>query len=277
MSAAIDMLAKKLTDRPDDAEGWSLLGRSYYAMQRFPEAVAAFEKAMKARKDDPDLLANYADALGMTQGRSLVGKPQELAQQALKINPHHPKALALAASAELEQKHVEASLGYWRRLQAEYPAGSEEARDVAGIMEDIRPGSSGATASAGPSAKVAESGGAASGGPGVSGTVEITSKFTGKADPNDTVFIYARSAEGPRMPLSIQRITVKDLPRKFSLDDSMGMAGGPKLSQAASVKIEARISKSGNAMPQPGDLTGEAGPVKPGARDVAVLIDHIVQ
>lgn len=275
LEAAVDLLAKKLEQRPDDVEGWTLLARSRYELGRFADAANAFEKANALRPGDATLLADYADTLGMVQNRSLQGKPRTLIEQALKIDPHQRKALALAASAELNENHIAASLAYWERLRAEFPADSQEAKQVAGIIDNIKSGTTRSTAQQ--AAEKSESPPVQAAGAALSGKVTLAPALKTKASPEDTVFVFARAVDGPRMPLAIARLTVRDLPKDFTLDDSMGMAGGPKLSGAASVRIEARVSKSGNAMAQAGDLTGASAPTKPGASGIDVVIDHVVQ
>jgi cytochrome c-type biogenesis protein CcmH len=272
LETAAAMLAKKLEQHPENGEGWVLLARSQYALGRFKEAVAAFEKASALLPPDASVLADYADALGMEQGRSLAGKPYALIKQALAADAHNKKALALAATAELDAHHADASLGYWRRLLADLPPDSDEAKQVSGIIDEIRSTASGKPtqppiASAQPTNTSVD---------GISGTVSIALPLGAKTAPTDTVFIFARAVDGPRAPLAIMRVAAKDLPKAFTLDDSMGM-GGAKLSLAQNVRIEARVSKSGGATPQPGDLSGASAPVKPGARDVKVVIDRVVQ
>jgi cytochrome c-type biogenesis protein CcmH len=110
----------------------------------------------------------------------------------------------------------------------------------------------------------------------IAGRVDISPTLAAKVALSDTVFIFARAVEGSRMPLAVLRIPAKDLPKDFMLDDSMSMASGAKLSSAAAVVVEARISKTGNAMPQPGDLSGRSMPVKPGATGVKVTIDQLI-
>ena len=117
---------------------------------------------------------------------------------------------------------------------------------------------------------------AASGGAKVSGKVSVAPALAGKAAPTDVVFIFARAASGPPMPLAVLRKQVKDLPVEFALDDSMAMAPNLKLSGFAEVVVGARISRSGSATPQSGDLQGLSRPVKVGASGVAVVIDTAV-
>jgi cytochrome c-type biogenesis protein CcmH len=279
----------RLKQHPEDADGWVLLGRSYQALERFPESADAYAHANALVRDDPNLLADYADVLAMTQNRKLSGKPAELIDRALALDPKHRKALALAATVALEAHDFSSSLAYWRRLSGELPAGSDEARQVADVIAEITaaqregkpaaPANSGArapragepVATAPPPLASSKSGAGA-----ISGRVDIAPALTSKVALSDTVFIYARAAEGPRMPLAVLRIAARELPKDFSLDDSMGMAPGVKLSAAPSVIVEARISKSGNAIPQPGDLFGRSAPLKPGATALRITIDQVV-
>jgi cytochrome c-type biogenesis protein CcmH len=110
----------------------------------------------------------------------------------------------------------------------------------------------------------------------VAGTVSIGAALAAKTDADDTVFIFARPADGPRMPLAIVRKQVKDLPAAFSLDDAMAMSPQAKLSNFSDVVVGARISKSGQAAPQSGDLEGLSAPVKVGASGVAIVIDRVL-
>lgn len=278
--AMVDSLAKRLKTRPDDADGWVLLARSYQALGRFGEAADAYGHAEALVPDNAELLADYADVLAMAQGRKLSGKPAELASRALTIDPNHTKALALAGTAALEAHDLEAAVGYWRRLQALLPEGSEDARQITAIIAEVESAKSGGK-SPPPSAPARErtppaASASAASNVAITGRVEISAALGPKVAVTDTVFIFARATEGPRMPLAILRIPAKELPKEFRLDDSMGMGTGAKLSATPTVVIEARISKSGNAMPQAGDLSGKSEPVKPGASGVKITIDQVV-
>ena len=110
----------------------------------------------------------------------------------------------------------------------------------------------------------------------VSGTVTLAKPLAGKAAPDDTVYVFARAAEGSRVPLAILRKQVKDLPLKFTLDDSMAMSPAAKLSGAPKVIVGARISKSGGALAQPGDLQGLSAPVAVGSSGLAIEISQVV-
>jgi cytochrome c-type biogenesis protein CcmH len=282
--AMVDSLAQRLKSRPDDAEGWVLLARSYHALGRFPDAAEAYAHADALIPANAALLADYADVLAMTQGRKLAGKPAALVQRALAIDSKHPKALALAATAALEARDLDGALSYWRRLLAQFPQTSDEAKQVTAIIAEIestkREGKDLPDAG-GNALRRAEPTGAASPakpaiGATIAGRVDISPTLAARVALTDTVFIFARAVGGPRVPLAVLRIPAKELPKQFTLDDSMAMAPGANLSGAAAVIVEARVSKSGNALPQSGDFSGRSAPVKPGATGVKVTIDQVV-
>ena len=118
---------------------------------------------------------------------------------------------------------------------------------------------------------------AAAGAERITGRVTLDPKLKGKFNPDDTLFVLARAAQGPKMPLAIMRMQVSDLPLDFELDDNMAMAPQMKLSNFDEVVVVGRISKSGTAMPQAGDAEGFSITVKPGTKGVKFKIDHIVE
>jgi cytochrome c-type biogenesis protein CcmH len=273
IAAMVGALERRLEQHPDNAEGWALLARSYYVLGRFPAAAEAYTKALARAPDNPDLLADYADTLGMLQSRHLAGKPLVLVERALAIDPKHGKALALAATAAMEAHDPAKALTYWHRLAAQLPPGSEDATQVAAVIAELggrAPDAVNTMPAPGPRASAAGNGGT------VSGHVAVSPGLAAKVAPTDTVFIFARAPTGPRMPLAAMRIPASELPKDFALDDAMSMAAGAKLSSASEVIVEARLSKTGNALPQPGDLFGKSGPVKPGATGLRITIDQVV-
>jgi cytochrome c-type biogenesis protein CcmH len=264
----VSRLAARLRENPDDAEGWKMLGRSYAVLGRFGEAVDAYSKAALRAPRDAQLLADFADALAMARGRSLQGEPEKLVQRALEIEPGNLKALALAGTAAFERKAYAAAADYWQRMLPLVPPASEDAlaiRDNVAQAMQLAGGKPPAPQAAAPQAAA------------LRGTVRLAPQLKGKFAPEDTLFVYARAADGPPMPLAILRRKASELPLDFALDDSMAMAPGAELSSFPRIVVTARISRSGQAKPQPGDLQGASAPVASDARGVEVVIDTAVR
>lgn len=267
IESMVERLAARLRENPEDADGWKLLGRSYSVLGRFDEAVDAYAKAAVRTPDDAELLVDFADVLAMARGRKLEGEPAKLIERALQIEPNNLKGLALAGTAAFDRGEFALAAGYWERMLPHVPAGSEEANLIRENVAAARERAGGAPA---PSP-------AATAHPGLRGTVRVASGMAAKISPEDTLFVYARAAGGPPMPLAVLRRRARDLPLEFSLDDSMAMAPGMALSAHPSVVVTARISRSGSATPQPGDLQGASPPVPSDVAGVEVVIDSVVK
>ena len=271
MLALVEKLAARMRANPEDPEGWKILARSYAALGRFKEASEAYANATARSPGDAQLFADYADALAMAQGRSLEGEPEKLIARALAVDPRNVKALALAGTVAFSRKNYAKAVEYWERILTVVPPDSESAQGARANIAEARSLAGGTLAAQPPAAPAAADAAR------VSGTVKLAPALAAKVEPNDTVFIFARAAEGPRMPLAILRRQASDLPVEFALDDSMAMTPQMKLSSFPLVVIGARVSKSANATPQPGDLEGLSVPIKAGANGVSVVIDSEVR
>lgn len=276
----VGALAERLKADPSNAEGWLMLGRSYTALGRYRDAATAFRRASELLPQDAGVLADLADVVGMAQGKRLAGEPATIIQRALDIDPRHVKSLALAGSVAFEARDYAAARGYWQRLVAVVPADSPLARSVQGsIAEAAQLESGGAlrpVADRAPEAPaVAASAATAVAGSAVSGEVVLAPELAARMAPGDTLFIFARAAQGPRMPLAILRRPAGEWPQRFTLDDAMAMAPNLRLSGFPSVVVGARLSRSGQAMPQTGDLLGQSEPVAPGASGLRIVIDRV--
>jgi cytochrome c-type biogenesis protein CcmH len=263
----IAALAAKLENEPTNYKGWSMLARSYKALNRPVEAQRAFEKAGSFIDDDAQALASYADVVATNSGGSLAGKPTELIHKALKVDPENPMALWLAGTADFEAKKYQGAVDTWEKLAAMLPPGSDDARMLDGAINDAR-----SKAGLPPRAATAV---AASGGS-VKGVVELDPAVKDKAGPQDIVMVIARKP-GMRMPLAVLRKSASEMPMQFTLDDSVSMDPNAKLSSAPEVEIEARISKTGLAMPNAGDLLSAPQTVKIGANNVTLRVTKVVQ
>jgi cytochrome c-type biogenesis protein CcmH len=268
IEAMIETLSARVKEQPNDAESWAVLGRAQVVLGRHAQAVPALKQAVALRGDDATLLTEYADALAVTNGRNLDGEPSRLLAQALAIEPNNQKALLLSGMHAFQQKDYAKALQQWEKVVQLAPSG-ELAQQLQGVIAEARQRAGGAAPASAATAS-------ATPGTSVSGTVTLAPALAAKARPDDTVFIFARAAEGPRMPLAILRKQVKDLPLTFKLDDSMAMSPTAKLSSTPRVVVGARISTSGQATPQPGDLQGFSAPVAPGAAGLAIEITDVV-
>ncbi len=245
----VTRLEQKLKDDPSNAKGWLMLGRSYIYLNRPADAVRAYAQAETlTASPDAQLYAEYAEALALANGDRLAGAPERLIEKALTLQPDHPNALWLAGMNAFQKADYPTAVKYWESLQKITEQDNEQGRMLADYLaqaragnpiEDIVPPSAPTTGADTAPAPAATSSGAS-----MKVHVALDPALAAKASPDDTVFIFARAAQGPPMPLAIVRLQVKDLPADVTLDDSQAMMPAMKLSNYAEVVVGARISKA---------------------------------
>ena len=276
-----DQLRQRLAENPNNAEGWVMLGRIERALARFDPADEAFKKSLAIAAND-DVRIERAEVLAQKNQGKFDGEPWDIIQSVLKADPEHGNALLLAGSAAFSQGQFQDALKYWDKVRGLLPVSSP---DLPALVEAINKARerlnmpaldpdtvvAQAPPSSAPTAKPTQ-GKTAPGAERIAGRVSLDPALASQVSPQDTVFIYANAADGPRMPLAIVRTTVDKLPYDFVLDDSMAMNPQMKLSHISAVMVRARISRSGNAMAQPGDLGVSAGPIKPGSKEKINLV-----
>jgi cytochrome c-type biogenesis protein CcmH len=299
MAVAINALAQRLRNAPDDADGWYTLARSYETLGRYTDAVAAYQQVLRLVPGQPAVLADLADALlsanqGVPDANAVAAVAQSLASQ-----PDQPKALALAGMMALRRGDAAEALAHWQRLQALLPPDSEAARQIQSNIAQARAmangapsarnttetaamnATGGATAGATPQAAPVAPSAAPPAGDAtaarISGQARIADALRSQVQPGDTVFILARPVEGSRMPLAILQLRVSDLPRAFVLDDSSAMSPDATLSRATRVQVEIRISRSGTAAARPGDLSGVLPDVAVRADGLELVADTVMR
>jgi len=280
-ASALRALEEKVAGKPDDAESLLLLARSYGELERFSDAAQTYDKLTRLVPNEAQLWADYADVMAMASGRTLVGTPTKLLDKALALDPDNFKALALSGSAAMERGDYSSTVRHWEKLLKMIPKEDENAKIVESGIQQARVlmaqkngGKSPVQIRQAPAAEQAQ---AVQGGKeGITGTVMLSDALKAQASPSDTVFVLVRAAQGSKMPLAIVRKQVKDLPLKFTLDDSTAMSPQMKVSNFDQVVVIARVSKSGNAMTQPGDLQGMSATVKPGTTGLKLSIDKVV-
>lgn len=281
INAMVQGLADKLSKNPDNPEGWVMLARSYMNLNRIQDAVTAFSHVESKMGNDSGLLADYAEALVATQDPANAAKAEHLVQQALALEPGNVKALFLRGGLAFSHGDYRLAVSSWEKIMPLLEPGSEDANFVLDGINKAR-GKIGLPARKGEDFQAAGAGGPVKDGKTsnpsattISGEVTLDPALRDKAAATDTVFILARAVEGPRMPLAVVRTTVAQLPYRFELTDAMAMTPQLKLSSFPLVRVEVRVSKSGQAMPHSGDLVGASLPLKPGAKGVTLKISSV--
>ncbi len=271
----IQKVEEKTKTDPNNVEAWVILGKTYAAVGHWPEALHAYEKAIKLQPEAPAIMSGYAEALAISKGRVLKGEPIELVMKALEKDPEDMKGLELAGIYNFQEQNFAKAAFYMKHLYKLLPPESPYAQDIlAAQKEAIRLGQAAATGLdnlADPAAPKA-----ASAGPGatVHGMVDISPALKAKVSDSDVVFLFARSAAGGA-PVAAIRSTAGKFPLEFELSDAMAMNSDNKLSKFKEVTLTARISKSGDPMGAAGDLEGSLVNVKIGSKGNKLVIDKV--
>lgn len=289
MDQAVAGLATKLQQNPNDGQGWALLGRAYMSLRRPGDAVDAFRRANQLLPDNADLMADFAQALVMGANQPFAGEPKQLIDRALTLQPDNQRALWLRGVAEYQADEFDTAIATWTRLQTLLPAGSPVATSVQAQIDDARARlggnpSAGAASSAADATAAEASTATASAdaskrvdGPRLTIAVRLDPKFAADVDGQYTLFVFARAAAGPPMPLAIQRLTAAQLPLTVTLDESNGMLPELMLSMFPQVVIGARISRSGDPKASSGDWQVLSAPVDVQRREpIDLVIDQVV-
>lgn len=247
VQSVIKQLQDKLKQKPDDIEGWTMLARAYVYIQQYQNAADVFAEINRRQPNNPEVMLQYADSLAMSRDGRMSGEPAALAEQALKQLPEDKTALWLVGMAKAEAGEFAEAIRHWQKLSRLLPADAEAQQQVGNMIKMAEAEQQGTSARASTSASVD-----------IHVHVDINAALKAKADAQQTVFIYAQAATGPKMPLAIVRKQLKDLPLDVVLNDSMAMQPQMHLADFKQLRIVARLSKTGNAMQQSGDLIGTA-------------------
>lgn len=270
VQAMVDGLAKRLQKNPDDVDGWAMLGRSYFVMQRYADAAKAYAKANELSNDQSaDLLVEEGEALAIARDHDLQGRPQQRFDAALKLDPAHGKALWYAGLSAAQARDYKAAQQRWLALsRQELPQDLREALAVR--LEEL----SKLTGEPLPQSKPVRTGAA---GIGLQVQVELAPELAGKLTPEQTLFVFAKAESGPPMPLAVQRLPGPRLPLQVMLDDSMAMMPQLKLSHFDRWVVTARLTRGGTVKAQSGDLEGQAalGRAESG-KPLRVVINRVI-
>ena len=257
--------ALKMEKDPDNLQGWAMLGRSYRILGRNEDAAKAYGRAGSFINNDPELLAEYADTLVANANGNFSGKPLQLINQALKLDPKNLLALWLSGTASFASGNYKVAVQTWEKLAQQLPPGSEEARAIESSIGEARSkGGLVGTNTAVVSSK------------GVSGKIEIVAGLKSKVNPGDIVLVIARPL-GERMPVAVLKAPATEFPMSFALTDALAMNPSAPISKLSEVSIEVRISKTGMARAEAGDLISAVQTVKVGSNQVKLLVDQVRQ
>ncbi|QVL49222.1 MAG: c-type cytochrome biogenesis protein CcmI [Thiocapsa sp.] len=297
LEVLVQRLEERLAEDPNNVDGWLMIGRTYFTMRRPGQALDAVSKAYALAPERPDVMLAFAEATAANNNNSLEGEPAALIERVLEAEPDNASARWLSGMLYYQRGQYTAAATAWQRILDEMDPASEDAADMREMITEAR---TRAGAPATNAAAETDSSAATSGGTGaaaqqpetaapasegasepvaaasVTADVSLDQAISAGAAPDDIVFVFARALVGPPMPLAVQRVRVKDLPTRVTLDDSMAMMPEMSLSAFPQVMIGARVARSGQATPQPGDLEGETGPIdSAGNTQVAVTINRI--
>lgn len=344
ITALVQRLEERLDKEPGNVEGWMILGRAYFSQGRTLDAEQALKRAYELMPRDVQIILGYAEAIAVNNDNSLEGRPAELISEAIAVDPNDATARWLAGMVSFQRGRYSAAAVSWRRALAQLDPQSQDAQDIAGLIEEAErragapaqsqaaqslaaqsvaaqsvaaqsqaiPATDSATevrrddaqntgndasveSTANPDSLGTESLAASSTrnepvttaektaeaptsslAPGIDLEVSLSPELADQTSPTAVVFVYAKAASGPPMPLAAQRLRVADLPVRLRLDDSMAMMPQMRLSAFPEVIVGARISRSGQATPQSGDLEGETGPMSSNpTAPVSVTIDRV--
>ena len=270
IQSMVQRLEKRLKKFPDDAEGWAMLGRSYFVTQRYADAEQAYAKAnLLNGSQTADWLVAQGEAMAMANDRHVTGAPQKLFRQALTLDPDQGKALWYAGLAAAQSGQYQEALGYWLRLRDEdLPDDLRQALNDR-LQELSQMGHLTIPPRVEPKAAAAVS---------LSVHVHLSPDLAGKVPAGASLLVFAKAAGGPPMPLAVQKLDASRLPLTVTLDDSMAMVPSMKLSQFPRWVLTARVSRGGGAQAEPGDLQGQVELSRSAAAEpVDLEISQIIQ
>ena len=284
LEESIASLEQRLQEKPNNVEGWKMLGQSYFIMQRYDSAKQAYLKGLDlVNQADPELLVLTAEASAFSNNELFTEYEKSLLKKALAINPNHERALWYSGYAAYTSEDYSNAVGYWQSLLVLVPADRPEVKQsLVTFLDDARkkaglnPSESPLEANASTTSLEDD----ASEQRTIKVSVQLNQKVNAQVNSNDTLFIYARPAKGPKMPLSLARMTVSNLPTTVTLSREMAMMPNMTIDSFDEVEVLARVSKSGQAITQTGDLISQGVIVdftQTQSAEVSLDIDSIVE
>ncbi|MEX2474348.1 c-type cytochrome biogenesis protein CcmI [Marinobacter sp.] len=245
-------LRERLEAKPDNTDGWAMLGRSYMRLEQFEDAAWAFERLAGQVEDNDRAKATAwglsAQALFFKSQGALDDGVKRAIEKARRLNPDEVNALGLMGITAFSNENYDGAIQYWERIAEVAPDHPQ--------LGSIREGISEAYQRLGKDAPEAAE--ELASGPGVTVRVELSEVFAGQVPEDTTLFLFARSVDSQnRVPLAVRRFSAGDLPVDVRLDDRHAMSADNRLSEVSEVAVVARLSRSGTATAEEGDWQGE--------------------
>ena len=276
MQASIAKLEQRLQQEPNNGEGWKMLGQSYFVLQQYDKALGAYSKASElANHGDPNVMVLMAEASAFANQELFGEYENKLLSRALQINPSHERALWYAGYAAYTGNKFKDAAEYWGKLITLVPNDRPDVKtNLLKFLNSAREKAGLAIIQDEPATIASDTRRT------ITVSVSLSEELRSRTNPDDTLFVYARAANGPKMPISLARFTVADLPTTVILTEDMAMMQNLTLSAFDQVQTLARISKSGQAITQPGDFIAQAASVdftKSSNVNVSLTINSVVE
>ena len=258
MRAIISRIEQRLEEQPNDAVGWFMLGRAHLSLGDYTQAEGALRRSLELDASNVDVRIRLADAIALTQGRRLDGEPTEILKGVLEDQPNHPQALWLYGTALSQNDEPAEAIVVWQRLLPQLRADPQAVAEIEKLIADAN--------SQLPAAErvviTEQETDTNAAGAGLSVQVDVQEGLADDLSPDTPIFIYAKAANGPPMPLAVVRLSLSELPVTVELTDQQAMIESMTLSSFDEVVVGARISKTGNPIAQSGDLFSESDVVR---------------
>jgi cytochrome c-type biogenesis protein CcmH len=274
MAGLVAQLADRLEKDPSDPTGWLMLVRSYAMLGDLRGAAQTWQRIGDKVPEDAGILADWADVLVGAQNGDFSGEPDRLIARALVLEPDNVKALALAGTAAFQRDDYAGASAHWERILAQVPPGEDAYGSIVASINEARrlgglPLIGGPPPAVGTPPPVPQPAGESA--LKVSGTVRLAPELAASAQPDESVFVFVRPAEGG-IPVAALRLRAGELPAEFGFNGAQLMTEGPL---PARIVVAARLSRHGDATARPGDLEGVSAVVSPDDAGVEVVIDRV--
>lgn len=275
LAAATEQLRASLAKKPDDARGWALLAQAYLALGQPRQAMTALDRLLALQPDDPDAMTAWVEAAADANPEHRIDDASRARlQRALQIDPTHQRAMWLLGISDFQRGRFDEAAKQWRTLLPLLEPGSSVAKAVQQELAEAEARAGGARPAM-PATGASAAPAAVSQAVALKVTVALAPKLADKVTPDDTLFVFARAVGGPPMPLAVARVPTAQWPAEVTLTDAQAMTPQRKLSTYPEVQVVARISRSGNALPQAGDLESTPVTVATNSRaPIALTIDR---